>query len=85
MAPKIKVVIHKAKEGGYWAEVEGMPGCVTEGDTLNELHGNLQDAMRGWMLAQLPEASVAKPAEIKAYKATPAWRGGIRRELVPAF
>jgi hypothetical protein len=30
---KVKVIIHAAEEGGYWAEVPALPGCVTEGDT----------------------------------------------------
>jgi len=28
---KLKVVIHKAEEGGYWAEVPSMAGCATQG------------------------------------------------------
>ncbi|MYH81496.1 type II toxin-antitoxin system HicB family antitoxin, partial [Candidatus Poribacteria bacterium] len=26
---KLKVVIHKAEEGGYWAEVPSLAGCAT--------------------------------------------------------
>jgi hypothetical protein len=25
---KIKVVVHKAEEGGFWAEVPATPGCA---------------------------------------------------------
>jgi len=28
---KIKVVVHDAEEGGYWAEVPAIPGCATQG------------------------------------------------------
>ncbi len=28
---KLKVVVHEAKEGGYWAEVPALPGCATQG------------------------------------------------------
>lgn len=31
------VVIHKAEEGGYWAEVPALPGCFTQGETLEEV------------------------------------------------
>jgi hypothetical protein len=31
---KIKIVIHEAEEGGYWAEVLSIPGCATQGDTF---------------------------------------------------
>ena len=30
---KIKVVVHEAEEGGYWAEVPAIPGCATQGET----------------------------------------------------
>jgi predicted RNase H-like HicB family nuclease len=26
---KLKVIVHEAEEGGYWAEVPAIPGCVT--------------------------------------------------------
>jgi len=44
---KLKVVIHKAEEGGYWAEVPAIPGCATQGETLQELIENLYDAVEG--------------------------------------
>ena len=31
---KLKVVVHRAEEGGYWAEVPAIPGCLTQADTL---------------------------------------------------
>ncbi len=44
---KIKVVIHDAEEGGFWAEVPGIPGCATQGDTFEELLKNLYEAVEG--------------------------------------
>jgi len=41
---KIKIIIHEAEEGGYWAEV---PGCATQGDTFEELLQNLYEAIEG--------------------------------------
>lgn len=46
---KIKAIIHSAEEGGYWSEVPALPGCVTEGDTIDEVVANLQDAIEGWL------------------------------------
>lgn len=46
---KIKAVIYSADEGGYWAEVPALPGCITEGDSMEELMENLQDAIQGWL------------------------------------
>ena len=44
---KIKVVVHDAEEGGYWAEVPAIPGCATQGDTFEELLKNLYEAVEG--------------------------------------
>lgn len=46
---KIKAIIHPAEEGGYWAEVPALPGCITEGDNLEEVTDNLKDAIEGWL------------------------------------
>ena len=46
---KLKAIIHKADEGGYWAEVPALPGCVTQADTLAELNVNLKEAIEGWL------------------------------------
>jgi predicted RNase H-like HicB family nuclease len=47
---KVKVIIHEAEEGGYWAEVPAIPGCITEGDTRDELLHNLREAVEGCLL-----------------------------------
>jgi predicted RNase H-like HicB family nuclease len=44
---KVKVVIHEAEEGGYWAEVPAIPGCATQGETFEELLQNLYEAVEG--------------------------------------
>lgn len=44
---KLKVIIHQADEGGYWAEVPAIPGCATQGEDLKELIENVYDAVEG--------------------------------------
>jgi len=44
---KIKVVVHEAEEGGFWAEVPAIPGCATQGETFEELLHNLYEAIEG--------------------------------------
>ncbi len=44
---KLKVHIHKAEEGGYWAEVPAIPGCATQGETFEELLQNIYEAVEG--------------------------------------
>ena len=42
---KVTAVVHKADEGGFWAEVPSLPGCRTQGDTMDELKTNLREAV----------------------------------------
>jgi len=44
---KVKVIVHEAEEGGYWAEVPAIPGCATQGDTYPDLLANLYEAVEG--------------------------------------
>lgn len=53
---KIKVVVHEAEEGGYWAEVPAIPGCATQGETFEDLLHNLYEAVEGCLAVDL-EAS----------------------------
>ena len=50
---KIKVVVHEAEEGGFWAEVPAIPGCATEGDTMDELMRNLHEAIEGCLSVEV--------------------------------
>jgi predicted RNase H-like HicB family nuclease len=50
---KIKVVVHEAKEGGYWAEVPAIPGCATQGESTEELLLKLREAIEGCLSAIL--------------------------------
>jgi predicted RNase H-like HicB family nuclease len=44
---KIKVVVHEAEEGGFWAEIPVIPGSATQGDSMEELLQNLREAIEG--------------------------------------
>ncbi len=44
---KLKVVVHEAEEGGFWAEVPAIPGCATQGDTFEEPLANFYEAVEG--------------------------------------
>ena len=58
---KIRAIIHSAEEGGYWAEVPALPGCITEGDTMEEVMANLKDAMVGWLDVANSHEAIAYP------------------------
>ncbi len=42
---KLKVIVHEAEESGYWAEVPAITGCVTQGETIDELMSNIHEAI----------------------------------------
>ena len=45
----LKAIIHPAEEGGFWAEVPALPGCVSQGETRTEVEANLREAITGWL------------------------------------
>ena len=47
---KVLVSIHEDETGGFWAQVPALPGCITEGDTKEELLANLREALEGCLL-----------------------------------
>lgn len=48
---KYSVIIHKAEEGGYWAEIPALPGCVAQGETVEETVASIQRAAEGFILS----------------------------------
>jgi len=56
---KIKVLVHKAEEGGFWAEVPAIPGVMTQGEDLQELLANLYEAVEGAL--SIDESSINLP------------------------
>lgn len=44
---RIRVIVHKAEEGGFWAEVPSIPGCATQGETMEEIETNIREAIEG--------------------------------------
>jgi predicted RNase H-like HicB family nuclease len=39
------VLIHQAEEGGYWTEVPALPGCFSQGETIEEALSNTKEAV----------------------------------------
>ncbi len=56
----LKVIIHEAEEGGFWADVPAIPGCATQGETKQELLDNLREAIQGCLEADVDEPLTAK-------------------------
>ena len=59
---KLKVVVHKAEEGGYWAEVPAIPGCFTQGDAWEELLQNIYEAIEACLSVEVESVQI-KPED----------------------
>jgi len=57
---KLTVIVHRAEEGGYWAEVPAIKGYYTQGETMEELIENVREAIAG-CLGVLNEQAEASP------------------------
>lgn len=44
---KLRILVHEAEEGGYWAEAPSIPECATQGDSLEALLKNMREAVAG--------------------------------------
>ena len=57
---KVKAIIHPAEEGGFWAEVPAMPGCVTQGGDGGGSLSNLREAVELWLSVDTTDAGIAQ-------------------------
>jgi predicted RNase H-like HicB family nuclease len=60
----LKVLIHAADEGGFWAEVPALPGCVSQGETVDAVRTNVREAIEGWLLAEDSAVRAKAPDQI---------------------
>lgn len=56
------ILIHQAEEGGFWSEVPVLPGCYSQGESIDETLQNTKEAIEAHLLA-LREDQVAAPIE----------------------
>ena len=57
---RLKVVIHRAEEGGYWAEVPAIRGCVSQGESMDELLKNVREAIEGCLSVDAADIPIAE-------------------------
>ncbi len=55
---RIKVIIHQAEEGGYWAEIPAIPGCFTQGDSWEELIENIYEAVEACLSVEVEKIKI---------------------------
>ena len=63
---KFKILVHTAEEGGYWAEVPALPGCVSEGETMAETLSNIREAAQGWLIVAAERKTICNMSDWKA-------------------
>ena len=61
---KLKVIVHEAEEGGYWAEVPAIPGCATQGETFDELLANLHEAVEGCLSVDMKSIEITSKDKV---------------------
>ena len=59
-----RAIVHKAEEGGFWAEVPTIPGCATQGETMEELRANLREAIEGCLSVPVEDPSVHQDDQV---------------------
>ena len=85
MAKPYSRVLVPDPAGGYFAEVLELPGCFTQGDTLEEAVRNLEEAMSGWLSSALDAGQVIpEPLALRGYSGHVALRmpKSLHREAV---
>ena len=55
-------MVYRAEEGGFWAEVPALPGCFSQGETIEETMENVKEAIEAHLLA-LKEEREEVPTE----------------------
>ena len=61
---RIKVIIHTAEEGGYWAEIPAIPGCVSQADSFEELLPNIYEAVAACLSVDVKKSDLTDQARI---------------------
>lgn len=84
LAPQLTIAIVESIDGGFLAFVKELPGCIAQGDTLDEVKENILDVARAFLEVMLAEAGggtavppQGKVLEERKYEVRPP-------ELVPA-
>lgn len=61
------VFYEAAAEGGYVAFVPSLPGCHTQGETLEEAENNVKEAIEAY-LESMADSGAPLPAEMKSFQ-----------------
>ncbi len=57
------VIRPEPEAGGYSASIPALPGCHTQGESLEEVRANLREAAEGWLAVAHDDALAREAAE----------------------
>jgi predicted RNase H-like HicB family nuclease len=57
------IVCAEPDAGGYSASIPALPGCHTQGETLDEVRANLREAAQGWLAVAHEDGSPFRHTE----------------------
>jgi predicted RNase H-like HicB family nuclease len=57
------IVRPEPEAGGYSASIPALPGCHTQGETLDEVRANLREAAEGWLAVAHEDGLARETAE----------------------
>ena len=66
MATLTAIIRAEPEAGGYSAEVPALPGCCTQGETLEEVQANLREAAEGWLAVAHEDALAEADSETES-------------------
>jgi predicted RNase H-like HicB family nuclease len=59
----LTAIIHPEPDaGGYSASIPALPGCHTQGESLDEVRANLREAAEGWLAVALDDGLAREAA-----------------------
>lgn len=61
---RLKVIVHEAEEGGYWAEVPSIPGCATQAETFDALLSNIYEAVEGCLSIDMKDLKIMEKDKV---------------------
>jgi predicted RNase H-like HicB family nuclease len=61
------VILHPAEEGGYWGEVPALPGCFSQGETVEDTLSNVKEAIESHLVALKAEGRQAPKDQIMVF------------------
>lgn len=59
-----KLLLHPSEEGGFWAEVLNLPGCFTQGTTVEEVKENAREAILSHIGVMDADAKIEEGAQV---------------------